>query len=204
MNQPPPTDDGMVFQELWGNIAIANDRDESVTLRVRRLRPTAFMDCDFVAQNPTDSLSRDLFGPAEFWEVDPGRAFGLESWREWEDSGDCDAFLIDGAGLTMQLLFLDLDTYPWTTMGSTVDTVDPERTLVIEPEALNVAPFHLDLVGNVALGNQFHRLVDALGDNVDAGDPAPGPPGDLYRAVAPLAARVENVGLPGVGAEQRV
>jgi hypothetical protein len=132
---PPPTDNEIVFQELWGNIAIANDRDEAVAVRVRRLRATVFMDCDFVADNPTDALSRDLFGPAEFWEVDPGRAFGLESWREWEDSGNCDAFLVDGAGLTMQLIFLDLDTYPWTTMGSTVDSVDPERTLFIEPEA---------------------------------------------------------------------
>ncbi len=74
----PPIDEPF-FADTWGNLAIANAREETVTLRVRRLRNTTFMDCAFVANSPTGSLSRALFGPAEFWEVEPNRAFALES-----------------------------------------------------------------------------------------------------------------------------
>jgi hypothetical protein len=136
---PTPPIDEPIFLDLWGNLAVANDREETVNLRVRRLKDTVFMDCDFVSEDPTRTLSRDLFGPAEFWQVESGRAFGLESWRAWSGAL-CDAFLIDGAGMNQQLVFIDLEAYPVDAMGSTVETADMAWTLLVQEGEVTFSP----------------------------------------------------------------
>lgn len=139
---PPPPEqviDQPIFLDMWGNLAVANDREETVNLRVRRLKDTVFMDCALVAEDPTRTLSRDLFGTAEFWQVESGRAFALESWRAWEGEL-CDAFLIDGAGLNQQLVFVDLEAYPLDRLGSTIETTDMAWTLMVEEGEVTFSP----------------------------------------------------------------
>ena len=127
---PPPTvtPPGEFTPWIWGNIGVANDSDESMVLRVRRLKETVFLDCGLVLANPEHALSRELFGPAEVWIVEPGRISPLESWRAW-DGGTCDAFLVDGSDLPMRVVALDLEEYWSAEFPSTTDAADESRTI---------------------------------------------------------------------------
>ena len=138
-NDPPTTTEPeWMFPDVWGHLGIWNDTGETVTVRVRELHDSAFMDCEFVAQDPSASLSRALFGNAQYWEVEPGRVMGVLG----EGSigvPECKAFLIDGAGLETQLLFLHAEDYPagWIpSMGPLPDDV----SLRIEVDATELSP----------------------------------------------------------------
>jgi hypothetical protein len=138
VDEQPITTQEPFFADVWGHVVIENAREEPATLRVRQMRSTTFMDCAFVAEDPTSALSRSLFGQPEFWDIQPGRAIAV--------MGDgsigvpqCKAYLIDGAGLNTQLLFFDIEEYPATWLTSTSETINPSVTLTLHPETSDLS-----------------------------------------------------------------
>ena len=170
---PPGPDPGDPwFPETWSNLAISNPSDQDLTVRIRRLKPTVYLDCALVAENPRATLSRELFSPAEAWIAEAGRAIALPGDGWTVDSGGCDAFLVDGSGVPMRLVFIEGDTWPATSLASTAADLDPTRALVIQVgsgflphPALFVAPPPLPA-----------PAACALPDPMDALAWSPGPP----------------------------
>ncbi len=126
---PDPGPPGEFVPWIQGNLGVANDGDEAVVLRVRHLKDSVWLDCGLVLANPQHALSRELFGPAEVWIVDPGRVSPIASRREWSGGERCDAFLVDGTDLAMRVLAVDLDVLFSTEFPSTAADADAARTI---------------------------------------------------------------------------
>ncbi|MGB0589767.1 MAG: hypothetical protein ACPGU1_08825 [Myxococcota bacterium] len=134
IDEPPTIPAASIFADVWGHVVIENAQDEVANIRIRTMHGTTFMDCAFVAQDPTSTLSRALFGEPEFWEIEPDRAVAVMGPGR-VGVPLCKAYLIDGAGLNTQLLFIDVEAYPATWLPSTSMNIDPSVTLTLQPGA---------------------------------------------------------------------
>lgn len=105
------------FPPVYGHLTIGNGTGGSLVLRVRSLLPTVQLDCAVVALGPTQWLSRALFAPAQVWQVASGRAIAP---AQQVKSTACTAFLVDGSGVPMRLLFWHNADYPLQKLPSTV------------------------------------------------------------------------------------
>lgn len=103
-NSPPPTS-ARRPDTFIAPIAIGNRSDVTLFLRVRALRPDVTLDCKTAGKRPSASLSRKLFAPAVIWSLDPGSAADFTRDNQAAPFGDCAAYLVDGGGLPMTLLF---------------------------------------------------------------------------------------------------
>ena len=93
VNQPQPT----FFPTAYGRLAIANRTGVSQVVRVRALAPEVTADCAAVQADPTGVLTAALFGPAETWLLEGGRALVLAD-------APCLVYLVDGPGLPLRLI----------------------------------------------------------------------------------------------------
>ncbi len=116
-------------------LAIGNDTPDQLTLRIRPLKETVFVDCDALAADPTTALSRELFAVAETWIVEPGRLVPVREEAAVAASGACYAYLVDGvvhggsasASLEPTLLFWRSEDYPVTSSESSVAGAPADR-----------------------------------------------------------------------------
>jgi hypothetical protein len=138
IDEPPTVTPEPFFADVWGHLVIENAGDDNVTIRVRQMRTSSFMDCVFVAQDPTSALSRSLFDRPEYWDIQPGRAIAVMGQGS-VGVPECKAYLVDGAGLNTQLIFLDTEDYPATWMASTSETLNPSLTLTLHSGASNLS-----------------------------------------------------------------
>lgn len=119
------------FPAISANLAIGNATGQTLVVRVRTLHKGVQFDCATVAQAPSQWLSRNLFAPAQVWQVASSRAFAPAA----PASSGCTALLVDGPGLPMRLLFWRNTDYPPTSMPSTVQGGLPNRLIAIQAAA---------------------------------------------------------------------
>jgi hypothetical protein len=104
------------------SLVLNNATDTERLIRVRKLRDTVITDCDAVIADPTNALARQLFGPAETWLLQPGRALPLQN-------KDCDAYLIDADGLKMTLLFWRASEFPTQLLSTNAASTNAPTTI---------------------------------------------------------------------------
>ncbi len=127
---PPVQRNPNQFPPVFGALAIGNATPSTLVLRVRPLLATVQLDCTAVASAPTQWLSRNLFAPAQIWQVQSGRAFAVTSLDKGKDA--CGALLVDGGALPMALLFWKTADYPGLSMPSTVAGGLPNRLVQVQ------------------------------------------------------------------------
>ncbi|MCB9547237.1 MAG: hypothetical protein H6706_15505 [Myxococcales bacterium] len=128
--QPPPQPPMIDYPNVTAELMLVNEGSRPQLFRIRELRPGVQLDCAGVAQDPGARISALLFGPAEAWQLDPGRAM---SARPRGAGGECAAVLIDGPDLPPRLLFYAPSSYPSAWMTT-------EGPVVGDPRALRVTP----------------------------------------------------------------
>ncbi|HSN98265.1 MAG TPA: hypothetical protein VLS89_08200, partial [Candidatus Nanopelagicales bacterium] len=104
------------------SLVLGNFTEEQRLVRVRPLRSTVVADCEALLADPTRALSRELFGPAEAWLVEPGRALPLQN-------DGCAAYLVDADGLPMQLLAWSESDYLTTVLSTETWAPDAGRMI---------------------------------------------------------------------------
>jgi hypothetical protein len=116
---PPPEPMPPVgrFSDIQASFTIGNEGEQSRIVRIRALRAEVRLDCDALAADPAALLGRALFGPAEIWQLDAGRAMNAEPTNAAPRQA-CTALLIDGVGLPMRVLFFEQSEYPVWTLSS--------------------------------------------------------------------------------------
>ncbi len=131
-DRPPP----------WagGAIAIGNDTDNSFLVRVRPLKDTVDVDCIEVLADPSFALPRQLFGAAETWLLEAGRALPLQN-----SDGDCSAYLIETEGMTATLLAWSHTRFPQASVPTTTDGASSRMARII-----NAGPTWLSLQHSTA------------------------------------------------------
>lgn len=106
------------------SLVLANTTGDTRLVRVRALRSGVVADCGAVLVDPTHALARDLFGPAESWLLEPGRALPLQNV-------DCDVYLVDADGLAMTLLAWRASDFPTQSISTSTSLPDSERTITM-------------------------------------------------------------------------
>ncbi len=130
--QTPPCDSEVCqrqpfFPDEPGALAVGNNTFDDRLIRVRSLEETVELDCEAVLAERGRSLSRDLFGPAETWFVEAGRAFPLSN-----SPRTCTAYLIETEGMSPTILAWHRDEFPDAVVPTTTEREDPRRA-DIEP-----------------------------------------------------------------------
>lgn len=92
---PPPVGGG-----FFGSIFLVSAAPDSRVVTTRALRLDVVLDCDFVAEDPTNRLSQDLFTPVTSWQLEPGDVVPFTQSRL-----GCDAVLLGGGGAPPALVF---------------------------------------------------------------------------------------------------
>ncbi|EYF04506.1 hypothetical protein [Chondromyces apiculatus] len=147
-----PTD-GPAATEI-ASLVLGNDTEEQRVVRVRPLKESVEVDCLTMLADPTRTLSREMFGPAETWLLEPGRALPLQN-------STCDAYLVDADGLPMQLLAWSAGQFPAAMLSTETRAPDEGRMIFMRmDEALG----RLELAEHVAVH-----------DAPPVEQPAPGP-----------------------------
>ncbi|MBI5611124.1 MAG: hypothetical protein HY902_19785 [Deltaproteobacteria bacterium] len=126
---PPVQRNPNQFPPIQGALAIGNATASTLVVRVRPLLATVQLDCEQVAAAPSQWLSRNLFAPAQIWQVQSGRAFavGVSGSKD-----ACTALLVDGGSMPMALLFWKTGSYPVVSMPSTVDGGLADRLILVQ------------------------------------------------------------------------
>ncbi|AKT43510.1 uncharacterized protein CMC5_077420 [Chondromyces crocatus] len=107
------------------SLVLGNTTDEARLIRVRALKETVDVDCQTMLADPTRTLSRALFGPAETWLVESGRALPLQNER-------CAAYLVDADGLPMQLLAWSATQFPTAMLSTETRAPDAGRMITLQ------------------------------------------------------------------------
>lgn len=169
------------FPTIFGALAIGNGTKNTLVLRVRPLLASVQLDCAQVAKAPSQWLSRNLFAPAQIWQVQAGRTFAApEALQSGASKPACSAVLLDGGNMPMALLFWQAASYPAQSMPSTVTGAALSRLVLVQDSGEGV-----QLAGHPALfaapptqpastppGCAFGKTADALEWT------EPGPSGD--------------------------
>lgn len=119
------------FPTMLAELAIGNDTGQTLTVRVRALKPTVQADCKTVAKVPSQALARALFQPARTWVIPSGRSIDPLA-NQTLPQGTCRALLVDGSGIEMRLLFWSQGDYAATTLPTTVAGTQPARLLRLQ------------------------------------------------------------------------
>lgn len=117
--QVPPEELTENFPNQPGAISISNDTDEARLIRVRTLRETVQIDCEAVLDEPSQALSRELFGAADTWLLEARRALPLQGL-----GGDCSVYLIETEEMPATLLVWDRLEFPDGSVPTSSDVQD--------------------------------------------------------------------------------
>ncbi len=172
---PPPCSDqfcGTIPAET-ASLVLANDTGEQRLLRVRPLKSSVETECAAVLADPVHSLSRELFGPAETWLLDPGRALPLQNKA-------CDAYLVDADGMAPTLLAWSLADFPTQEVSTSTDSADLTRTITMSLDtngklALQPHPAVFDAPPLEPAAPSAQCATPEKGVGVDWSEPPPGP-----------------------------
>jgi hypothetical protein len=108
------------------SLLLGNTTESEQFVRLRHLRDSVQIErCEALLQDPTRALSRELFGPAELWQVGPGQAIPLQN-------AGCDAYLIDGDGLAMTLLAWSSAQFPTRFMPISTEAAPPDAVISLQ------------------------------------------------------------------------
>ncbi|NUN12184.1 MAG: hypothetical protein HUU55_00955 [Myxococcales bacterium] len=86
-----------------------NNTGISRVIRLRPLNDAIRLDCDLIATDPNGLLARSVFGKASVYELFPNSFLPLVRSN---NVNECTAYLIDGDGLPVRLLFWTKDDLP--------------------------------------------------------------------------------------------
>ncbi|MEZ4473223.1 MAG: hypothetical protein R3F60_21040 [bacterium] len=106
-------------------LMVANRSAITAVIRVRSTLPGVGVDCPWAAGDPEHLLSRDLFGPAQTWLLEGGRALPLGV----PDSA-CGLYLVDGPDLPARLVLAG--EYPVTTLSTSASQLPAARGLFFD------------------------------------------------------------------------
>lgn len=120
-------------------LVIGNATDTQRLIRVRPLKDSVQYLCADLLADPTKSLSRELFGPADAWLLEPTRGLPLLN----KSGTDCSAFLVDADGLPPTLIAWSSTRFP--DMFQSTSTAAPDGDSMIF--------FGLDRNGKLVLGD---------------------------------------------------
>jgi hypothetical protein len=127
--QPAPV---VVFPEVHAELMLVNNGVAPQLFRIRVPRGDVQIDCAGVAAHPGARLVPELFGPAQAWLLDPGRAMAA---RPPQYGGQCAVALVDGPGLAPRLLFYSPLEFTPVYQTTEARAVDPARALVVSGTA---------------------------------------------------------------------
>jgi hypothetical protein len=105
------------------SLTIGNATTEQRLVRVRPLKPEVRVNCEVLLADPSVALSRELFGPAQAWLLEPGRALPLQN-------GSCQAYLVDAQGMSMTLLAWDEQDYPTAILSTRVEEASDQMLMM--------------------------------------------------------------------------
>jgi len=111
--------------EEFASLVIGNETNAQRLVRVRPLKESVQVECAAVLADPEHNLSRELFGPAETWLLDPGRALPLQN-------SACDAYLVDADGMAPTLLAWSASEFPTQAVSTSTDSADVNRMIRME------------------------------------------------------------------------
>jgi hypothetical protein len=125
-SEPPPCPDdacGGIPTES-ASLVLGNTTDAQRLVRVRPLKESVQTECAAVLADPEHNLSRELFGPAETWLLEPGRALPLQNKA-------CDAYLVDADGMAPTLLAWSATEFPSQLLSTSTNAADPGRMITM-------------------------------------------------------------------------
>lgn len=122
---PDPIACGAIPREAAA-VVIGNATDTQRLVRVRPFKDTVQYTCSDLFPDPTKSLSRELFGEADAWLLEPGRGLPLQN----NSANDCTAFLVDADGLSPTLIAFSSSEFPNTTLSTS--TAAPDGNTMIQ------------------------------------------------------------------------
>jgi len=118
-------------------LVIGNDTDTQRLVRVRPLDESVQYLCGDLLADPTTALSRELFGSADAWLLEPNRGLPLLN----KSSNNCAAYLVDADGLPPTLIAWSTLEFPETTLS----------TSTLAPDGNTMINLSLDPNGKLAL-----------------------------------------------------
>lgn len=118
-------------------LVIGNMTDSQRLVRVRPLKDSVQYSCTDLLVDPTKALSRELFGPADAWVLEPSRGLPLLS----KSSNGCAAYLIDADGLSPTLVAWSSSEFPDSELS----------TSTLAPDGDTMISLSLDSNGKLAL-----------------------------------------------------
>jgi hypothetical protein len=127
-SDPCPPDVCNSLPEETASLVIGNATVDQRLVRVRRLKESVRVECAAVLADPEHNLSRELFGPAETWLLDPSRGLPLQN-------NACDAYLVDADGMAPTLLAWSVSQFPPQTVSTSTNAPDPDRTILMQLDA---------------------------------------------------------------------
>jgi len=122
---PDPIACGAIPRESAA-LVIGNATDTQRLVRVRPFKKSVQYSCDDLLTDPTKALSRELFGDADAWLLEPGRGLPLLSNSFMTN---CTAYLIDADGLSPTLVAWSSNEFPDTTLSTS--TASPDGNTMI-------------------------------------------------------------------------
>jgi hypothetical protein len=117
---PDPIQCGAVPRENAA-LVIGNATDAERLVRVRPLKDSVEVDCTALLADPTSTLSRELFAPADAWLLQPSRGLPLQN----DATAGCVAYLVDADGLAPTLLAWSAGEFPTGVLSTSVLSPDP-------------------------------------------------------------------------------
>jgi len=120
---PDPTC-GAIPQESAA-LVIGNTTDTQRLVRVRPLKDSVQYVCQDLLADPTKALSRELFGSADAWLLEPTRGLPLLN----KSGNECTAFLIDADGLSPTLVAWSNIEFPESFLSTSTNAPDPDRMI---------------------------------------------------------------------------
>lgn len=118
-------------------LVIGNTTDTQRLVRVRPLKDTVQYRCFDLLADPTKSLDRELFGPADAWLLEPTRGLPLLN----KSGNECTAFLVDADGLSPTLVAWSNLEFPESFLS----------TSTLSPDANTMINLGLDANGKLSL-----------------------------------------------------
>ena len=118
-------------------LVIGNNTEAQRLMRVRPFKPSVQYSCSDLLVDPTTALSRELFGPADTWLLEPGRGLPLSN----KSGTGCSAYLVDADGLSPTLVAWSSNEFPNSQLS----------TATAAPDGNTMISLGLDSNGKLAL-----------------------------------------------------
>lgn len=133
---PDPIACGAIPRESAA-LVIGNNTETQRLVRVRPFKPSVQYSCADLLKDPTTALSRELFGPAEAWLLEPARGLPLLA----KSPNGCAAYLVDADGLSPTLVAWSSSEFPDSELS----------TATAAPDGNTMISLALDTNGKLAL-----------------------------------------------------